>query len=489
VNQRIQDVNQRDQHVADRAAIVDKLRIGGSSVSIREFELDADVEARLIRPLNEWCAGEVFDVSALKQAFPVSGWSNVVFLRGQGLDVLRNWESTTPHMAIYGSPGIGKSTLLQLAAIRQLMLGKVVVIHIRGHITLVQRVGARQLRSETLSRMSDLDGNNRPGSASTVVCYDSDDGFHEMVGVVRDFRKVLIVHSPTGRLHNSLKAYAEPFLLSPPPRNELIAVAALEGVAEDVANVCIQRYGPCFRYICKPTIAEVDIKFGIDKMVPDGVDGLVNLHRLDVHHITLMLPEPDSVGVFHAFASEHIRDVVLQRMAASEAEKMLRYANTIDVHGSIRGQVFEYRMLGVLGRAGAVIEFKTGSGVSKSVQIAANARVLEKTETTALVSNVLYRPKNKNNESWDAILVGDDGQRAYLLQMTVSQSHPTRLKGLEAGRALLQSLGFGSDSVQLVFVVPPLVFDEFKIENEKGAAQQQDKWCIVNVDRKQFWPT
>jgi predicted ABC-type transport system involved in lysophospholipase L1 biosynthesis ATPase subunit len=59
-------------------------------------------------------------------------WHDVLFLRAEGLAVLREWESTTPFLAVYGTSGIGKSTLLQLAALRALVLGDPVLLHVRG---------------------------------------------------------------------------------------------------------------------------------------------------------------------------------------------------------------------------------------------------------------------------------------------------------------------------------------------------------------------
>jgi hypothetical protein len=84
------------------------------------------------------------------------------------------------------------------------------------------------------------------------------------------------------------------------------------------------------------------------------------------------------------------------------------------LHGSLRGQVFESRMLDTLSRAGANIEMKTDGG-AKVLQIAGagvtlcmedSALALPAGET--LLRGLLYRPPHSNNASWDALIVEDD---------------------------------------------------------------------------------
>jgi hypothetical protein len=97
-------------------------------------------------------------------------------------------------------------------------------------------------------------------------------------------------------------------------------------------------------------------------MVPAGVKGLkaASSAPSDAHRLLLMLPDPERpAGVVFSFASDYICDVVVSRIAKNHANELLRLANTIDVHGSLRGQVFENRMIDLLGQKDAKIAFLT----------------------------------------------------------------------------------------------------------------------------------
>jgi putative protein kinase ArgK-like GTPase of G3E family len=74
--------------------------------------------------LSEWTAGETFDVSGIRAVVANRQWHDQLYLRAEGLALLQQWENDAPFLAVYGTPGIGKSTLLQLAALRALVLGE-----------------------------------------------------------------------------------------------------------------------------------------------------------------------------------------------------------------------------------------------------------------------------------------------------------------------------------------------------------------------------
>jgi hypothetical protein len=131
---------------ADKAAIAkEKVALEKANVDavIVPHGLSADVVERLRRPLTEWQAGDSFDISdVMIVGIP---WVKKLFLRAEGLDVLRVWESKgsdgDAHMCVFGSPGIGKSALLQLAALRALFNGDPVLFHHGGANRLLRVVG------------------------------------------------------------------------------------------------------------------------------------------------------------------------------------------------------------------------------------------------------------------------------------------------------------------------------------------------------------
>lgn len=94
------------------------------------FSFKPDVLARLERPLSEWRAGEAFDVSGVRVAVGADQWHDQLYLRAEGLALLQQWENDAPFLAVHGTPGIGKSTLLQLAALRALVLGEPVLLFV-----------------------------------------------------------------------------------------------------------------------------------------------------------------------------------------------------------------------------------------------------------------------------------------------------------------------------------------------------------------------
>jgi hypothetical protein len=57
------------------------------------FSFNPDVRARLERPLSEWQAGETFDVSGIADAVGAEQWHNQLYLRAEGLALLRQWET------------------------------------------------------------------------------------------------------------------------------------------------------------------------------------------------------------------------------------------------------------------------------------------------------------------------------------------------------------------------------------------------------------
>jgi hypothetical protein len=152
-------------------------------------------------------------------------------------------------------------------------------------------------------------------------------------------------------------------------------------------------------------------------------------------------------------------------MAGSQATELLRLANTVDIHGSLCGQVFANRMLDTLSRK-ATITFITDGG-NKVLQIAGYGVTLCKVDGaltlpagSVLQQHVLYRPPHSNNASWDALVVESD-QVAYLLQMTVASFS--------------------------AFVVPQAIL------TADGAASvtawSQEKWCVDKVNNgRTFWP-
>jgi hypothetical protein len=114
-----------------------------------EFSLKPGVREQLARPLSEWKAGDTFDVTGLRAEANIDMWQDVLYLRAEALEVLREWESGKPYLAAFGSAGIGKSAMLQIAALRALVRGDPVLVQVRGVNTLMRMVDESRLSAES----------------------------------------------------------------------------------------------------------------------------------------------------------------------------------------------------------------------------------------------------------------------------------------------------------------------------------------------------
>jgi hypothetical protein len=462
---------------------------GARSVS---FSFKSDVLERLKRPLSEWQACETFDVTGFGAAVNASHFYDVLFLRAQGLDVLRLWETNRPHLVIDGSPGMGKSSLLQVAVLRALVRGDP-VLYVTGDKFMLMRMLGESFTAEVLSSELMLGFDRRPSFKETVVCYDSPFGFHNKMGNADVFKTTFIVHSPSAKINNSCKAGGFPLRYLPPSPDELTAIGKMLNIDAAEVDRRVTRFGPSIRFLVRHEMAEHQIKDGIDKVVSRGVKGLVDFYEApgEVHSVMLMLLKPNSISVMHTFASDFIRDEVVRRIAKSHEADLLRLANTVEAHGSVHGQVFENRMLDMLCRADAKILFKTDGG-DKVLQIAGNGVTLCKTDGaltlpagSGLQDRVVYHAPHSNNASWDALVVESD-QVAYLLQMTVASAHPVKQHGLVAGKSLLAKAGFQGE-VRLAFLLPPAAFSGFRVPQtiqnvQSETSLPQEKWCVAEVD-------
>lgn len=116
--------------------------------------------------------------------------------------------------------------------------------------------------------LSHLGADGRPGDNDIVFCYDSPTGFQVTIGHASGFKKVFIVHSPSGELNNTMKSDGVVTRFLPvPPEAELAAVGAIKGVDADLVRERVARFGPTFRYLTNVAEAEKAIAKGIKAMV------------------------------------------------------------------------------------------------------------------------------------------------------------------------------------------------------------------------------
>jgi hypothetical protein len=193
-----------------------------------------------------------------------------------------------------------------------------------------------------------------PPKKDVFVCYDSPAGFHVTIGDAVNFKGVAIVHLPSRAINNSKKSRGTMFCYFPnPPLAELIQFGAVKGISADNVRQRVDRYGPSMRHLCDPHI-EVTIASAVSDVVGEGIEDLDRAREPtpEMHRIMVMIPTPPPlIGTMLVFASDYIRDKVVARFSDQYAVDLLSLANTVDLHGSLRCQIFEARMLDLLSSA------------------------------------------------------------------------------------------------------------------------------------------
>lgn len=90
------------------------------------------------------------------------------------------------------------------------------------------------------------------------------------------------------------------------------------------------------------------------------------------------------------------------------------------------------------------------SGAAVTLQLVDKVYLLPVGEK--LRSGVLYLPPHAIPRSWDALIVDQPNNVAYMLQLTVAKTHPVKRAGLVSAAEFLAKAGFAGDA-QLVFLV------------------------------------
>lgn len=244
-------------------------------------------------------------------------------------------------------------------------------------------------------------------------------------------------------------------------------------------------FGPTFRSVTERDMNGT-IRRGIDQLVLSGVNRLkcVWMAVPQVHDLVLLLPLPDENrwGEMFAFASDPIRDEVVRRLVHVSREAVLQFVNTIDERGSLCDQVFQNRMMCTISQR-STVQFRTCGGKIKTVSFEGSAPFRDE-----LNANVVYRPPTKNN-AIDAFFLDRNRKTVFLLCATVAAAPLLNCASLDIVAQLLRGCGF-TGSLQLVFLLPPTLFDGFQVPQALGAVweKRQAKWSIEMLDGCRFWP-
>jgi hypothetical protein len=490
---------------------------GGGGVgqrTLRQFQFSDDVKRRLTRPLDEWQACESFDVTGLRDALRFLGWSDVMFVPSASLSLLRVWEQDEvhgKHIAAFGSPGIGRSALAQLCVVRSLLLGEPVFLHYSGANVLLEYDEEAGGVWRTSSDSVDAATMRAQPHGNFVMVYDSPIGFDRTFGSAQWWKRAMVLAS--GDI-DSLKSHLHMHFLDQPTIDELVAFGKIDGIARDVVHERVRRFGASFRVVASDDRdLEVITQAGVRALIQLGVRGLETIVSTpEVVQRILKETKVDGWSVF-SFGSEEFANTVLAKIAEEQPRELLALANTIDRHGSLRGQVFENRMHDAFTRATS-ITLKTrkqnDDDGERTRQMQRNATVrfavrLGGTQQlpVTLHTNTYYQLIEKYNASYDAFFIDDDGT-VWLIQYTVAKEHAVGVQGLKAALELINERSVvdannepltvvRNRKPQLVFVVPPVLFEQFRLpqrltpNDAANPIDTQHVWCIDQVDTKPVW--
>jgi hypothetical protein len=182
--------------------------------------------------------------------------------------------------------------------------------------------------------------------------HDSPEGYQTIWGHARQFKKVLIVHSPSSAISNSFKAEVSTVLMDCPTIDELeiFKHRMLRDMSREDFDEHIRICGASLRLLSYP-IHEVrqTVDYGVELLVGENIRGLERIGDLSreghsLIHLHPPVDESKNASPRLDFISQYVTDRVCTRFEENLSSQLLSFANCIDLHGTIRGSVFENRM-------------------------------------------------------------------------------------------------------------------------------------------------
>ena len=290
-----------------------------------------------------------------------------IYIREDYITILAMWVAAVVGggIQVIGTPGIGKS-----------MLGRLVValeVAKKESVLWVQASTARLFHEGNVYEVNHVDEVGRLGLRyiDVVMVYDRPTGMNKFckeTGSVT-FKRAFAVQSPSADFNGTSKAgnmaegvrfVADPLSLqeaeqvlaamqlSPLP-DAADAAASLGDVAELRSKFAI--CGGSLRMLVKNKAGVIDdIEEGKSKLLGKGIDGL-SMAATDsaiggddgkkCHRILHMWRKPQRNG---GYGFEAFEEDILRELARNHAKGLLGMVNQVDIHGSLRGVIWENRL-------------------------------------------------------------------------------------------------------------------------------------------------
>ena len=286
---------------------------------------------------------EVIDLSRFQHFFP--NIDLMIFIREEYVTAMKKWSESSTGFMLLGSPGIGKSTFGRLLLCLLISQKKKVIYWHSTYDSFIFE--------DNSAKLFNLSSLNTISTSDSFVIYDDKRGFQNNFGD-RKFGKFLIIHSPSADTNNSLKAVGfngARWIMNPASLNECISISVkCSWEIED--NTIIERFeivGGLFRYLkFEKESLLVQIDDGCIKISSD-LSNIVNMNQLHsasdkICHRVIHWRRIDDYKFSLEFGSDYIEQKVIKLVSTSSDSSLIKLANSVDINGSLRGDIFENRM-------------------------------------------------------------------------------------------------------------------------------------------------
>jgi len=203
------------------------------------------------------------------------------------------------------------------------------------------------------------------------------------------------------------------------------------------------------------------------------------------HRILHIIPADDYVRTQIHFASEYVANQVVTKYETKNRGDLIMFlksASSLGEIASLRGQLFESYAHEILQHGGKfqIRDLQQPNNPPQEISLTPTSEVLIRSvnDLPSLQPNNYGRPIARTWTSIDSLIWIPSSSQCYLFQITVSPSHPVKLKGLND-----VSNKLNNTSTFLFFAVPPDIFQTFKYQSYHQNNQVAKVLPIVKTDQ------
>lgn len=307
--------------------------------------------------LTELKTGDVVKLRQNTAKLLSIGECDSIYVRKDYVDLLEQWKELKQDKGfiLWGSPGIGKSTFGLLVFCYEISIGHPVIYHREGK-------GFQYFDGSKLIYFREMDAptqNHLMGKCSMI--YDSKIGYKGS-----KFLKTLVIHSPSADRRCSFKVLKRDIILAPLSREEVVHMYGKEELKLPFSDVAKKFHfaGGSLRML-ELEEPKREISQAIKVVTGASLENVgkyckamftqnVQLCHRVFHIFPCAAFDRDASGYTVRFASDYVRKHVVRAWAENYSNALLQLSNHVDIHGSLRGEIFESRMQDMMGTSGKV---------------------------------------------------------------------------------------------------------------------------------------